>query len=72
MAPNNQIRGRLVVPDPVPAIGAKPQPFNANLPNYRHIDILNMVIFYNNDFGIVAADSVGDRVEKFGFFLTEL
>jgi hypothetical protein len=38
---------------------------------YQHGDILSLIIFYNENFGIVPNDSLEARVEKFRKFLTE-
>jgi len=63
---------RQPLPNPQPqAVGTTPPNFNPDLPNYRHIDILNMVIFYNDNFGVVGGDSLGTRIDKFRAFLAE-
>lgn len=68
---NQDVRGALAAPAQIPNIGSLPPNFNPDLPNYRHIDILNMVIFYNDDFGILAGDSVGSCIDRFRRFLVE-
>lgn len=53
-------------------IGAVPIDFNPEVMAYMHIEILQMVIFYNNSFGIEADDVIGIRVQKFCRFLVGL
>jgi hypothetical protein len=65
------VRQQLVAPAIPAAIGTTPPNFNPNLPNYHHIDILNLIIFYNDDFGIVPGDSLGTRIDKFHAFIAE-
>ena len=45
-----------------------PWDFNSKFGNYTHATILRLVIFYNDDFGIVAGDPVEVRREKLQFF----
>jgi hypothetical protein len=68
---NQAVRQVLAAPAQIPDIGSMPPNFDPDVPNYRHIDILNMVIFYNDDFGILPGDSVGSRIESFRRFLVE-
>jgi hypothetical protein len=56
----------------IPQLGDIPPNFNSNLPNYNHGDILQLVIFYNDNFGIVQVDTVRVRIDKFRRFLTEI
>ena len=51
-------------------IGAIPNPFNARLESYTHLDVLGMVVFYNDTFGIDPADDLAERL-IFRRFLTE-
>lgn len=53
------------------AIGDTPPNFQARLDGYNHIDVLRMVTFYNETFGIVPQDNLGDRIDKFRRYLTE-
>jgi hypothetical protein len=52
-------------------IGAIPDPFNSTLDTYSHLEILRMVVFYNETFGIEPQDDLADRIMKFRRFLTE-
>jgi hypothetical protein len=61
-----------VAPNQVPAIGSTPPAFNRHIANYQHGDIVKMIVFYNDDFGILVGDLVGTRVDKFRYFLTTL
>ena len=56
---------------PVHAIGDLPPNFNPKVEGYKHIDILRLIVFYNENFGIVAADTIANRNSKFRRFLTE-
>ncbi|KAF8485944.1 hypothetical protein DFH94DRAFT_622288 [Russula ochroleuca] len=60
----------LVAPEEVPNIGDTPPDFNPNPISYRHSDILQLIIFYNDDFGIVYGDNLYMRISKFRQFLT--
>jgi hypothetical protein len=62
----------LVAPAQVPQVGTAPPGFDPDIMNYEHQDILRMIIFYRNNFGIVLGDSKGTRVDKFRRFLVEL
>jgi len=48
-------------------VGAVP-PWHFNSNNYTHAAILRLVIFYNDDFGIVAGDLLDVRKEKLRSF----
>ena len=52
-------------------VGSTPPNFNPLLESYHHLDILRMVVFYNEDFGIQPQDSLFTRNGKFCQFLTE-
>ncbi len=52
-------------------IGSTPLNFNAAVDRYRQIDILRMVVFYNENFGIAAQDNLEHRIAKFRRFLTD-
>lgn len=60
-----------VLPDDIPSIGDTPPEFQAKLDGYNHIDVLRMVAFYNDTFGILPQDNLGDRIDKFRRYLTE-
>jgi hypothetical protein len=49
----------------VPAVGVVRNNFNGNPSSYTHQEILNMVIFYNEDFNILPGDDVATRRNKF-------
>ena len=61
----------LVAPEAVPNVGDIPPAFNANIFEYRHQDILRLIIFYNDDFGIIPGDGIPLRIQKFRHFLLE-
>jgi hypothetical protein len=63
------IQEALVLPPQTSVIDAIPPNFKLNLSTYQHLDILNLIIFYNEDFGVVPHDSLGTRIEKFRQFL---
>jgi len=52
-------------------IGTVPPQFNPNIGSYQHIDILQLVVFYNDDFGIHAGDQLSERKHKVRIWLTE-
>jgi hypothetical protein len=52
-------------------IGSPPPDFNPYLDDYSHYNILEMVCYYNESFGIIPADNHRSRVLKFRRFLTE-
>ena len=46
------------------ALGSSPPNFNASIDSYGHLDILKLVVFYNDAFGIVQTDPVYERKMK--------
>jgi len=72
VAPNVATRNALVAPVQIPLLGDIPPNFNPNLPSYTHDDILQLIIFYNDDFGIVQADRIPSRIDSFRRFLSEI
>ena len=58
-----------VLPEELPNIGAVPVPFNGVIATYQHLDILMLIIFYNDSFGILQPDNLGIRIDKFRAFL---
>jgi len=54
-----------------PLIGSTPANFNPKIDGYRHLDILRMMVFYNETFGIGVQDDLPTRAEKFRMFLTQ-
>jgi hypothetical protein len=65
-------RNALVPPAQVPAVGTTPPNFIADLHTYHHNDILDLIVFYNDDFGIVQTDTASSRIESFRRFLVEI
>ncbi|KAF9475038.1 hypothetical protein BDN70DRAFT_884204 [Pholiota conissans] len=61
----------LVQPPQPAAIGAIPPDFDCNISSYSNIDIANLVIFYNDDFGIVITDNKSTRINKVIAFLCQ-
>jgi hypothetical protein len=63
--------------EPNAGIGDVPDEFNPNIDEYQDADILRLVIFYNDDFGIALADTVAIRrlklrtwlLDQVGFFV---
>ncbi|KAF8274531.1 hypothetical protein EI94DRAFT_1561825 [Lactarius quietus] len=66
---NEQLQNVLQVPNPIPQVGSMPQFFNANYNNYTRADIVRLVIFYNDSFGIVHGDTLAQCISKFDRFL---
>jgi hypothetical protein len=60
----------LVPPAQQPVVGTLPPNFNNNYSAYQRGDIVNLIIFYNEDFGIAAGDTVAEGVSKFHRFST--
>jgi len=60
----------LVPPAAAPNVGSTPPNFINNVAAYQRADIINLIVFYNDDFGIVVGDPVSECVEKFHRFLT--
>jgi hypothetical protein len=52
-------------------VGTTPPNYNPDSPNYHNIDILNLIVFYNDNFGTGPLDTLGGRVEKFQLFSTD-
>jgi hypothetical protein len=53
----------LPAPPPV-TLGQAPPFYNADIDAYRHGDILRLIEFYNDGFGIVLADMLTTRKQK--------
>jgi hypothetical protein len=62
----------LVPPVQIPLLGDIPPNFNDNLPSYNHGDILQLIIFYNDDFGIVQGNTLPSRIDSFRRFLSKI
>lgn len=56
-------------PNQIYDVGTTPPQFDGSIANYQHIDILNLIVFYNDDFGIVNSDNLGARQNKVLSFL---
>ncbi|KAK0222226.1 hypothetical protein IW262DRAFT_1553180 [Armillaria fumosa] len=52
-------------------IGSLPLNFNGQIPMYSDEQILTMIIFYNENFGIGPADSLPVRIAKFTSYLSD-
>jgi hypothetical protein len=52
-------------------IGDVPSPWNPNIYAYQLADVIRLVIFYNENFGIHAVDSVAVRRKKVHDWLVE-
>lgn len=66
------VRGAHVVrlPIVVPTIGQTPPNFSGDFVTYQHAYILDLIVFYNDDFHIVNGDGLPDRQRKVRAFLT--
>ncbi len=53
------------------AIGSVLNPFNPRLEAYSHLNILSMMVFYNDTFGITPQHTLPERINKFRRFLVE-
>ena len=61
------------VSHPVADIGSTPPNFQRVLSTYSHLDILRMIVHYNEDFDIAIDDPIQVRIEKFrAFLITQL
>jgi len=52
------------------AVGSTPPHFNPDLITYSHDSIYQMIIFYNDNFGILPGDTLATRVESFRCFFS--
>jgi len=48
-----------------------PPQFDPRVEAYWHLDILKMIVFYDDNFGIVAQDDLLERMLKFRAFLAD-
>lgn len=53
-------------------IGLVPTPFDNNISAYTHAQILDLIIFYNDDFGIVPGEALSSRQNKVLYFLAAM
>ncbi|KAK0476562.1 hypothetical protein EDD18DRAFT_1366165 [Armillaria luteobubalina] len=56
---------------PAPTVGATPRQWDGWIAKYTNKDILKMIIFYNNNFGIALEDNLTQRIDKFRSFLLD-
>ncbi|KAJ3504920.1 hypothetical protein NLJ89_g7688 [Agrocybe chaxingu] len=57
--------------NPPAEVGVTPEPINRLLEGYTYGDILQLIVFYNDDFGIQAGDNLSEQRHKVCVFLTE-
>lgn len=67
-----QVLLELLPPTEVPQVGDLPPNFHVDVTVYQHVDILRMVNFYNDTFGIALGDLLPARIDKFRNFLLGL
>jgi len=72
VAHNAATRNALVPLAQIPLLGDIPPNFNHNITSYNHNEILRLIIFYNNDFGILQGDTVPSRIDRFRRFLSDI
>ena len=60
-----------VIDNHVAEVGDVPLNFNPRIEGYGHMDILEMIVFYNHDFYIDAQDDLLERIKNFRWFLAE-
>ncbi|KAF9528571.1 hypothetical protein CPB83DRAFT_894355 [Crepidotus variabilis] len=75
MAPNQDVRRQLedeYPPNhPAALLGSSPPEFIVDPENYQHIDILKLILFYNDRFGVLVTDTLPTRMIKLRTFLTQ-
>ena len=57
-------------PAPPAALGQVPPFYDEDIDAYRHGDVLRLVEFYNDGFGIVLGDGLPTRKQKFRTWMT--
>jgi hypothetical protein len=71
-APGRQVfHGQFPANGEAAEVGDAPPNFNPRIEGYRHMDILRMIVFYNENFEIAAQDDLPERIHKFRRFLAE-
>lgn len=60
----------LVPPEQEPQVGTVPADFHTNLHGYTMANIIRLIIFYNDSFGIVHENNIETCVDKIQAFLT--
>ena len=66
------VHQHLVAPDVIPTVGTLPPLFNNQFASYTLADVIHLVIFYNEDFGIAVNDSVERCVQMFHLFFNSI
>jgi hypothetical protein len=64
------LQPHLVRPAVAPEIGSTPSNFIKNAAGYQLADIVSLIVFYNEDFGVLEGDDIPQCVDKFHRFLT--
>ncbi|TDL25152.1 hypothetical protein BD410DRAFT_784980 [Rickenella mellea] len=54
----------------IAVVGTTPAFFHNGFSTYTRVDIIKLIVFYNDDFGIVLNENVGQCVNKLHIFLT--
>jgi len=54
---------------PNAAVGDEPNPWNPFIDEYQHLDIIQLIVFYNNGFGIDIGDSVHVKLGEIKYVL---
>jgi hypothetical protein len=68
-----QTQGTVIPANAVAAdVGTIPQHFNGNPSSYTHQEIINMMLFYNEDFFVLPGDDIPTRRNKFREWLSTL
>ncbi|KAF8163405.1 hypothetical protein B0H34DRAFT_856899 [Crassisporium funariophilum] len=60
----------LVAPAQEPVIGTTPPDYDQNYTTYNRADFVRLIIFYNQDFGIVRGNTIPECTEKLHTFFT--
>jgi len=64
----NQLQPFLVQPPVEPVIGTAPPGYSNDFRHYNRSHIIRLIIFYNEDFGIVKGDTVDECIRKLQAF----
>ncbi|KIM73965.1 hypothetical protein PILCRDRAFT_92801 [Piloderma croceum F 1598] len=54
----------------IAGMGQVPPFYNVDIDAYQHRDLLRLIKFYNNNFGIILSDSLPTRKQKFHLWMT--
>jgi hypothetical protein len=63
------LTSQLVPPQELPVVGTTPPQWDSFVSGYTDVDILNLIIFYNEDFGIEPGDDLSACKDKFRAWL---